>query len=322
MNRTHLSALLCAVLLSACASTPAPSSADAVPEVAPPPSAPTEHASVFRCGDRTATIAFSGDTMRLLAGDSAWALTQVVSGSGAKYDAVGEPGTSFWNKGHTALVTVKGEAWPECLLVASGAQALRADGPGWQLDLYGPRVTLRDGNGQPLVEAHTPGPVRLENSLTYNATTNDGTLVVTAVEKVCAGVSPRPLSVQVAWRGRVLQGCGGDATRLLRGKPWVVEDIEGSGIIDNSRVTLNFTADGRVSGRASCNGYNGPYSIGSEGITFGNFAATTMACAPSLMQQEDRFLKALVTTRRFELTPDGALVLVHADGSRTKARRE
>jgi heat shock protein HslJ len=46
-----------------------------------------------------------------------------------------------------------------------------------------------------------------------------------------------------------------------------------------------------------------------------------MACAPSLMQQEDRFLDILHNARRFEITDSGALVLITADNRRIAARR-
>ena len=46
-----------------------------------------------------------------------------------------------------------------------------------------------------------------------------------------------------------------------------------------------------------------------------------MACDPALMAQERRFLDALAAVRRFEIAPDGALVLVADDGPRLLARR-
>jgi heat shock protein HslJ len=46
-----------------------------------------------------------------------------------------------------------------------------------------------------------------------------------------------------------------------------------------------------------------------------------MACEPSLMEQERRFLDALDATRRFEIAPDGALVLLADDGPKLVARR-
>jgi heat shock protein HslJ len=46
-----------------------------------------------------------------------------------------------------------------------------------------------------------------------------------------------------------------------------------------------------------------------------------MACEPSVMEQERRFLDALGAVRRFEIAPDGALVLVAGDQPKLIARR-
>ena len=43
----------------------------------------------------------------------------------------------------------------------------------------------------------------------------------------------------------------------IEGIVWRAEDIGGGGIIDRSRATLTFGADGRISGSASCNHYSG-----------------------------------------------------------------
>jgi heat shock protein HslJ len=46
-----------------------------------------------------------------------------------------------------------------------------------------------------------------------------------------------------------------------------------------------------------------------------------MACAPSVMQQEDRFLDILQKARRFEINAAGTLLLFAPDGRRIAARR-
>jgi heat shock protein HslJ len=46
-----------------------------------------------------------------------------------------------------------------------------------------------------------------------------------------------------------------------------------------------------------------------------------MACDPALMEQERRSLDASDAIRRFEIAPDGALVLLADDGPKLSARR-
>ena len=130
---------------------------------------------------------------------------------------------------------------------------------------------------------------------------------------------PQQVSVQV--EGSQLDGCGGEPGRLLQGGEWVVEDINGAGIIDRSRVTLNFWQDGRVTGRASCNHFAGHYELTGEGLSIGEAAVTRMACAPALMMQEQRVLDNVRQVQGFELDSTGALLLRSAAGT-LKARLE
>lgn len=113
----------------------------------------------------------------------------------------------------------------------------------------------------------------------------------------------------------------GTATPSLQGAEWVVEDIDGAGVLDRARATLNFGADGRVSGSSSCNSYTGPYTLSGNVLSFGNLATTRRACPPALMEQETRFLGTLAAVRSVEIAPDGALVLRGEAGRSIKARR-
>jgi len=128
-----------------------------------------------------------------------------------------------------------------------------------------------------------------------------------------------PLGVVVD--GREYRGCGGDPVSVLQGEEWVVEDVNRTGIIDDSRLTLNFSADGRLMGRAGCNTYSGRYALTGEGLAIIDPVSTRKACAPALMQQEETFLKVLKGVQRFEISTTGALVLHAADERTITARR-
>ena len=122
--------------------------------------------------------------------------------------------------------------------------------------------------------------------------------------------------------GATLHGCGGDPASLLIGKSWVVQRISGVPLADRSRVTLNFGADGRVSGNSSCNSYSGRYTLSGEGLTIGQTAGTMMACiAAAMMTQEKAFLDVLRGVQRFDVRSDGTLVL-HTSDTRTIEARE
>lgn len=86
---------------------------------------PLAFASTLRCGDQLVMVGMLGDTLNLAVGEVRYPLRQVVSASGARYEAVDDPTTTFWSKGGRATLVVKGNAYPECLR----ADAIRRSTP-------------------------------------------------------------------------------------------------------------------------------------------------------------------------------------------------
>ena len=95
----------------------------------------------------------------------------------------------------------------------------------------------------------------------------------------------------------------------LGGATWLLEDLTGRGVIDNSHVTLEFLADGKVGGSGGCNRYNGAATLKGSQITFTPMASTMMACAPALMDQEMRYFKALAKADTVSMDKTGALLI-------------
>lgn len=287
---------------------------------------PLAFASTLRCGERSVTVGHAGETMRMEASGQSFDLRPVRSASGARYEAVGDPSTSFWSKGERATVVVRGQPWPECVSGRAPSLPYRATGnePGWRLDIDATAMTLLTDHGRTRIEAPTPVAEPGDGYTRFRAPAAGAGLVATIFERRCADSMtgmPYPDAVTVAVGGRTLTGCGGDPATLLRGAEWVVEDLRGGGVVDRSRATLAFAADGRVSGRGSCNRYTASYSLTGEGMTVSKPASTMMACAPALMQQEQRFFDLLAQVRRFTIDAGGALVLHAADGGTITARR-
>lgn len=105
-----------------------------------------------------------------------------------------------------------------------------------------------------------------------------------------------------------------DPPRQLAVREWVVERIDGRGVVDNSRSTLTFDASGQIAGGAGCNRYTGTYQLQGAGLQVRGLATTRMACAPALMEQEARFLKALGAASVWRLQADGSLLLAGPNG--------
>lgn len=121
-------------------------------------------------------------------------------------------------------------------------------------------------------------------------------------------------------KGESYPECEPAGALLLQAGEWVVEDISQGGIADNSRVTLNFGNDGRVSGSASCNRYTGGYTVAGSSLTVTQLVSTRMACVPGLGEQEVKFLQTLESVSRFEVSGDGSLVLKTESGDSMTAR--
>lgn len=110
-------------------------------------------------------------------------------------------------------------------------------------------------------------------------------------------------------------------TSRLTGTEWVVENIADGGIIDSSRVTLNFGPDGQLSGRASCNTYHGHYDLSGKQLEISRLATTMMACVPALNKQEKRFTQILQNANSFEISDKGKLI-IRADAGKTLEARD
>ena len=100
----------------------------------------------------------------------------------------------------------------------------------------------------------------------------------------------------------------------LVGGTWVLEDIDGAGVVDDAQSTLEFATGGKVSGRGGCNRYGGNVEVKGASIIVGELVSTKMACAPALMDQETMFLAALQATRTYRMNEDNKLVLSDATG--------
>ena len=109
---------------------------------------------------------------------------------------------------------------------------------------------------------------------------------------------------------------------LLQGADWVVEDLNRGGVIDNTRLTLTFGADGKVSGSTNCNRFNGTFTATATSVSFGPLAMTRRACTgEALSLQQRKYMDALGGVITWTIEADGALVLTGDAGERVLLRR-
>ncbi|MCU4653673.1 META domain-containing protein [Roseibacterium sp. SDUM158016] len=286
--------------------------------------------SVFRCGDWVVETGFAGEDVIMDTGQGRVRLVPVAAASGAKFEAPGDPGTSFWNHGDNALVTLAGVQLPECRLTLPAdrdAYTARGNEPFWSASVEDGRMRLVRLGFDDLDMAVSASNLTPEGDIVVEATDPAQALRAVLVRRqgLChddmSGMA-YPEATELAMGDNVMRGCGGDPRDLFAGREWVVEDIEGMGVIDASRVTLLFDREGRVAGSGGCNRWFSSYELTGEGLSFGQAGSTMMACPDALMTQERRFFDALGRVIRHDFDETGALVLHAPEGAVIRARAE
>jgi uncharacterized lipoprotein YbaY/membrane-bound inhibitor of C-type lysozyme len=84
------------------------------------PYEPAAFSSPLVCGPRSASVGTARvgqrDILQLTVGAERFELYETVTASGARYEAVTDPGTFVWFKGQRATLSVRGETFPECVV--------------------------------------------------------------------------------------------------------------------------------------------------------------------------------------------------------------
>lgn len=174
-------------------------------------------------------------------------------------------------------------------------------------------TTIRpEGRQVPLPFAlrYDPRQIDPRHDYAIRATITSGgqlAFTTTAVVKVITRDHPTMVDLMLTRA----QAAGPGSPPALAGA-WRLEDLAGTGVIDDALATLEFTEAGRVSGRGSCNQFSGPVTVTGSAISFGPLVSTMMACAEAVMNQETRYLKALQDAERFAF--QGPYLLIYAKG--------
>ena len=85
------------------------------------------------------------------------------------------------------------------------------------------------------------------------------------------------------------EGCqgvddSGSGQPTLADTRWLAEDIDGRGVIDLARSTIEFQGTERIGGDTGCNRYFAQVTlVGDDSISVGQIGATRRACPPAVM---------------------------------------
>lgn len=98
----------------------------------------------------------------------------------------------------------------------------------------------------------------------------------------------------------------------LKGTSWVLVEINGQPVLENSLPTLSFD-EGALGGNGSCNTFGGDYSQEGDKLTVGPLFSTLMYC-DGISDQEQAYLAALQAAAAFRIE-GGRLSLLDANGA-------
>ncbi|MEP7066576.1 MAG: META domain-containing protein [Gemmatimonadota bacterium] len=100
----------------------------------------------------------------------------------------------------------------------------------------------------------------------------------------------------------------------VAGSSWVLVDLQGAAVVADTRVTLDFSAPGRVTGPGSCNRFFATVDMSGSSIRFGAVGATRMACGTAVSLQEVKYFEALESANR--VTIEGSTLSIYGGAPR------
>lgn len=99
------------------------------------------------------------------------------------------------------------------------------------------------------------------------------------------------------------------AESALSGSNWVLSTLNGQLPLADTTITLQFGADGSVSGTDGCNRYTTTFTTSRSTISIEPAASTMMACPPAVATQATDFMAALSAANHYQLR-GGQLILL------------
>lgn len=117
----------------------------------------------------------------------------------------------------------------------------------------------------------------------------------------------------------ILSACSSaPSLQLQSSQSYQVEWIGERPLIDRSMLSFTLLDEQRAAGRAGCNNWTADYQLNGNTLTLQHIASTRKLCAPSLMEQEQRFLAALAQVQRWEFGEHQQLLLWPEQGEPIK----
>lgn len=185
----------------------------------------------------------------------------------------------------------------------------RGQEPGWLLRIEGDDLIYEGDYGETLITARDAEARPSFNGWRYYS----DRLTVDITHSPCADAMSGQRyadTVMVTADGKDVRGCGGEQLppESLSETSWRILSVDGVDVQGQRPAELAF-ADGRMSGSAGCNRFNGTYSATDTTLTVGPLAMTRMACIGPGAEQEAAFTAMLEGPVALRFRENGQLIL-------------
>ncbi|TIO07554.1 YbaY family lipoprotein [Mesorhizobium sp.] len=103
------------------------------------------------------------------------------------------------------------------------------------------------------------------------------------------------------------------AAAPVLGQSWLVEYIDGIGVITEPQATFRVSEAGKAGGSGPCNVYFATAKVDGSTIAISDIGSTFKACAPEIMAEEKALFEALAKAASYHVDA-GKLVIADKDG--------
>ncbi|AZN99113.1 META domain-containing protein [Mesorhizobium sp. M9A.F.Ca.ET.002.03.1.2] len=103
------------------------------------------------------------------------------------------------------------------------------------------------------------------------------------------------------------------AAAPVLGQSWLIEYIDGIGVITEPQATFTISEAGKAGGSGPCNVYFATAKVDGSTIAISDIGSTFKACAPEIMAEEKALFEALAKAASYHVDA-GKLVIADKDG--------
>ncbi|TGQ46642.1 YbaY family lipoprotein [Mesorhizobium sp. M00.F.Ca.ET.216.01.1.1] len=213
--------------------------------------------------------------------------------------------------------TLKGEVMyrerialpPNAVLSIQLADVSQADAP---VAIVGERTVAPAGQ-VPIKFEISFDPRVIRPDMTYaleaRITADDRLLFVSDMRNQVDPLSDAPQTVML----KMVAPSDKPAAASLFGQSWLVEYIDGIGVITDPQATFRISEAGKAGGSGPCNVYFATAKVDGAKIAISGIGSTFKACAPEIMAEEKALFEALAKAASYHVDA-GKLVIVDKDG--------